>query len=210
MEHFELVEKLQAKTNVSFEEAKNALENNNWDLLDAIVALERDGKIKNNADNAKEATPQQFFDEVKEEVAEEVKEEPVAEPKQNYYNYQAYGQASQANDGPAEPKFAKAGEKISSWAETGNRNFLLISRHGKEKTRIPMTVLIVALVLSIAFFPIIPPLFLAFVISLFFGFSYNIVGPNDHSKVNNVMNKVNETADQVKDSVKKEWENISK
>lgn len=45
MEHFELVEKLRQKANVSYEEARNALEENNWDLLDALVSLESQGKI---------------------------------------------------------------------------------------------------------------------------------------------------------------------
>ena len=45
MEHFELVEKLRQKANVTYEEAKNALEHSDWDLLDALVLLEGAGKI---------------------------------------------------------------------------------------------------------------------------------------------------------------------
>ena len=45
MEHFEMVEKLRQKANVSYEEAKAALENSDWDLLDALVYLESQGKI---------------------------------------------------------------------------------------------------------------------------------------------------------------------
>jgi|WetSurMetagenome_2_1015567.scaffolds.fasta_scaffold699670_2 hypothetical protein len=44
MDHFEMVEKLRAKANVSYEDAKNALEASNWDLLDALVLLEGEGK----------------------------------------------------------------------------------------------------------------------------------------------------------------------
>ncbi len=46
MEHFEMVEKLRQNANVSYEEAKNALEQNDWDMLDALIALENAGKIK--------------------------------------------------------------------------------------------------------------------------------------------------------------------
>lgn len=46
MDMFEKVEKLQEKANVSFEEAKAALEEANGDLLDAIIILERQGKVK--------------------------------------------------------------------------------------------------------------------------------------------------------------------
>ena len=45
MEHFEMVEKLRQKANVSYEEAKTALEASDWDLLDALVYLESQGKV---------------------------------------------------------------------------------------------------------------------------------------------------------------------
>ena len=46
MTQFEMVEKLCEKANVTYEEAKAALEAANWDLLDAIVFLEQEGKVK--------------------------------------------------------------------------------------------------------------------------------------------------------------------
>ena len=49
MDHFELVEKLREKSGVSYEDAKAALEAANWDLLDAIVILETEGKIESGA-----------------------------------------------------------------------------------------------------------------------------------------------------------------
>lgn len=45
MDHFELVEKLSQKANVSYEDAKGALEVCEWDLLDALVYLEKQGKV---------------------------------------------------------------------------------------------------------------------------------------------------------------------
>ena len=52
MEHLDMVEKLRGRANVSYEEAKAALEEANWDMLDAMVLLERDGKV-----NAAAAAP---------------------------------------------------------------------------------------------------------------------------------------------------------
>ena len=46
MDTFEKVEKLREKANVTFEEAKAALEEANWDLLDAMIILERQGKAE--------------------------------------------------------------------------------------------------------------------------------------------------------------------
>ncbi len=44
MTHLEMVEKLRESTGLSYEEAKTVLERNNWDILDAMVELERGGK----------------------------------------------------------------------------------------------------------------------------------------------------------------------
>ncbi len=44
MEKFEKVERLSKAAKVSFEEARKALEENNWDLLEAMSALEKEGR----------------------------------------------------------------------------------------------------------------------------------------------------------------------
>jgi hypothetical protein len=44
MTQLEMVEKLREMVNISFEEAKNTLERNNWDMLDAVIELEKTGK----------------------------------------------------------------------------------------------------------------------------------------------------------------------
>ena len=56
MEHMEMVEKLREKANITIEEAKVVLEKNNWDMLDALIELERQGKI---ADGVKMSTENQ-------------------------------------------------------------------------------------------------------------------------------------------------------
>ena len=48
MERNEMIEVLMRKVNVSREEAQEVLEICNWDLLDAIIYLERRGKVENN------------------------------------------------------------------------------------------------------------------------------------------------------------------
>lgn len=45
MDHLEMVEKLREKANVSYEEANEALEACDWDLLDALLMLESKGKL---------------------------------------------------------------------------------------------------------------------------------------------------------------------
>lgn len=46
MDHLEMVEKLRAHADVGYEEARAALEETDWDLLDAVVLLERQGKTR--------------------------------------------------------------------------------------------------------------------------------------------------------------------
>lgn len=49
MTQLEMVEKLRESTGLGYEEAKNVLERNNWDILDAMVELERSGKTSGAA-----------------------------------------------------------------------------------------------------------------------------------------------------------------
>ena len=51
MDNFEKVEKIREKTGVSYEEAKAALEANNYDLLDAVIYLEKQGKTNSSSAN---------------------------------------------------------------------------------------------------------------------------------------------------------------
>ncbi|MBR3739092.1 MAG: DUF4342 domain-containing protein [Clostridia bacterium] len=50
MDHYEMVENLRTKANVTYEEAKAALEASDWDLLDALVLLESEGKVNSIPD----------------------------------------------------------------------------------------------------------------------------------------------------------------
>lgn len=49
MERLEMVEKIAERANLTFEEARDLLERNNWDMLDAMVELEREGKVSGGA-----------------------------------------------------------------------------------------------------------------------------------------------------------------
>lgn len=45
MEHNEMIEKLHSQANISLEDAEDALNRANWDMLDALRLLENEGKI---------------------------------------------------------------------------------------------------------------------------------------------------------------------
>lgn len=52
MDKIEMIEKLCEKANVTMEEARDALECSDWDLLDAMILLEKSGKTLNHAARA--------------------------------------------------------------------------------------------------------------------------------------------------------------
>ena len=52
MEHKEMIEKLHSQAGVSREDAEDALRRSSWDMLDALVLLESEGKVNaQSADN---------------------------------------------------------------------------------------------------------------------------------------------------------------
>ena len=120
MDHFEMVEKLRAKANVSYEEAKAALEKSDWDMLDALVLLENEGKVK-DAPEAKEYTTQE-----KKEVNWNTKNVDVKDT------------------------FSSALSKLWAWVkklfQKGNGNQFVITRRGEELVSMPITVLILLLI----------------------------------------------------------------
>lgn len=117
MDHFEMVEKLRQKANVSYEEAKAALEASDWDILDALVLLESEGKVKNE-NGASEYTTQ-------ETSAKHIVEE-TADWKENLRRLWNY---------------------LRKLFRKGNaNNFVVRGKKGKVETEMPVTVLILLLI----------------------------------------------------------------
>ena len=125
MDHFEMVEKLRAKANVSYEEAKAALEQCDWDILDALVLLESEGKVK-DAETAKEYTTQEKKD--------------SSGAAMNYEDVR-----SSLGDG-----LSKMWAWIKKLFQKGNGNQFVINCRGDELIAMPITVLAL---LMICFWP---------------------------------------------------------
>ena len=119
MDHFEMVEKLRAKANVSYEEAKAALEASDWDMLDALVLLESEGKVK-DSQPAKEYTTQE-------------KKEYTWESK----NGQVKMDVSSG--------LSKLWDWVKKMFQKGNANQFVITRKDEELIAMPITVLVLLL-----------------------------------------------------------------
>jgi len=115
MDRIEMVEKLREKTGVTYEEAKSALESSDWDLLDAVVMLEKEGKVKDAAYSTKRP-----------ETEEEQRTGKKAK--------------KEKSDG-----FEKFMSFVGRIIHKGNTNHLLIQRNGEKKFSLPVTALVLIL-----------------------------------------------------------------
>lgn len=118
MTNFEMVELLRQKANVSYEEAKAALEAANWDLLDALVLLEKEGKVPEY--DARFSTEQK-------------REKTSA--KREKENHQGFRQG-----------MASLGRFLKRALDYGNRNFIVATKAGREIISLPLTAFVLLLI----------------------------------------------------------------
>lgn len=81
MVHYSVIEKLRKQAQVSYEDAREALEMTEWDVLDAYVWLEAKGKIGSMPWDEDQAQ-QENNEEKKEETMEEIRVEGTVEEKE--------------------------------------------------------------------------------------------------------------------------------
>jgi len=183
MENFEKVEKIIEKTGVSYEDAKKVLEENNYDMLDAIIALERQGKV---------VTPKEGS--------------YTAGAGQDMENVQKFELAQRQYEKDCKKNNFKEGcRKIADFFKFIFKKSLeiefCINKDGRCVAGVPVLVLVLLL---LGFFWITLPLI---VIGLFFGFSYSFTGVGKVIlDVNDVCDKASQTAENIKNEFKKDNE----
>ncbi len=176
MELLEKVEKIREKTGVSYEAAKEALEACGEDILDALVYLESQGKIRE---------PEVRVYTTREEASEELR------------------QANQNYEKSANESFQSQSHRFFKWVKKmlikGMENMFIVSKNGEDKVTIPVLGL-VALLLFV--FWVTVPLM---IIGLFCGYSYSFKGEIEKSvNINEACNKASEVAENLKKEFKKE------
>lgn len=170
MENYEKVEKLRERANVSYEEAKEALENNNWDILDAMIALEKSGKTNGPKQAGYSTQGMPKYEGVIDDDA---------------------GRESKHDFGNACRRF---GRWCVRMIKKGCSNYFYITKEGKEILAIPVLVLILAII--IAFWLVL----ILLVIGLFCDLHYHFRGPDIKSvDINKAMDSAAETARQMKE-----------
>lgn len=180
----ERVMRLSKAAGVGIEDAKNALEASNYDMLDAMVYLEQLGKV--TAPNVNDFTT---------EYKKEKSGSKVADA--DYMNVKTVSFREVMGN-----IFRGIGKII----KVGNENFLDLTKDNREVIRIPLTIVVILLIISFWFF-----LPLAIVL-LFFGIRYSFSGKafKNDDVFNTTMRKASDVADNIKrefsDEVKSETE----
>lgn len=180
MATLEQVEKLRERANVSYDEAKTALDATGGDILEAMIYLEKQGKANAPAGggyyNSEKTGNQKEYTENK-KTSEQRKENAAGE---------TFGEMVK--------KFILFCAKV---IQKGCVNTFEVQKDGECKASIPIILLV--LLIIFAFWITIPLI----IIGLFFGLRYRFCGPDiSKSTVNNVMDSAAKAAVDLKKSVK--------
>lgn len=179
MENFEKVEALREKANVSFEDAKVALEACNYDMLDAMIYLERQGKV--NAGSTASYTTFSGTDTSQE-----------FEQAQKSYE----DSCKRTSFGEVMGKFGKwCGRVIQKSVEID----FCVTKGDKLLLRVPVLALVLALLLAFWLLAIL------LVVGLFCGCKYYFWGMDDTATIK--INRICEQASETCEGIKKDFQN---
>jgi hypothetical protein len=174
------VEELRKYANITFNEAKDALEETNGDILEAIINLEKKGRIKAPKDGGYYSSKDSYQDNQSNDdagnVQQEIYDESGSSFSETWNNFISF---------------------IKKLFKKGNRNNFEVIKDGKVIMSIPVTILVVLIIF--AFWITIPIM----IIGLFLGYKYAFSGPElGKDKVNRAMDSVSSAAENLKKEFK--------
>ena len=180
----EQVEKLREYADITYDEAKAALESADGDILQALIDLERQGKVKAPQGGGR-------YNSGSIELSSNPSQEEAKKEKTQSKSSTSEKSAFSRNMGNF---FRWMGEIIHK----GNVNAMVVDKNGNSIMRLPITVLVLLVVF--AFWIVVPLL----IIGLFFSFRYYFQGPDIKcTKVNDAMDTVANAAEEIKNDMKK-------
>jgi len=179
MEKLEKVELVREKCGVTYEEAKNALEACDYDVLDAIVKLEREGKAQ--AATASYAT----FTEAEHHVSPEMTRAQA--------EYHESSKKTKVGD-----LWTSLCAHVKEFINAGFEMTFIAEREGERVVALPLLILLIGMFIwGISIWLLI--------IGLFFGFRYRIEGASPLTiDVNEAMDKVADVAEGIRSDLKKD------
>ena len=175
MEKLEMVERLVDKTGIAYSEARDALEAANWNLLDAIVTLENEGKIEKRSNSYTTG---------------------------NGEYASAADEASSLKENKAFRKIEKKAKTKKFFTKVKdflmNNKMCVRDNNGKEIVKLPIVVVIVLLL--VCFWLAI----IVILISLVAGFHYSFEGPElGKESVNKTADDIGNIVKDLGDDIKK-------
>lgn len=174
MEKTEMIEELVKKADITNEEARKVLEECNWDLLDAIILLERQGKIQNRA----------------------AKETIILE--KNETNNEKNNEQAKEESGGIGEVIGRVFRFIGKIFKKGNETYFVAAKEKEKPIKISLTVFIILSCIAFWFVGII------LVVGLFTGYKYSLFSPkNNYNKVNDILGKVSKSAEDIKSDFQK-------
>lgn len=179
MEKLDKVELVREKCGVSYEEARDALEACNYDVLDAIVKLEREGKA-----NVRTAT-----------FTTEAESTPNVSAEMAQAQYEYHEQSRKTKVGET---LGRIGEAIKKALKAGMDMTFVAEREGERVVALPLLIVIIGLLAWGASLWLL-------IIGLFFGFRYHIEGADPLTiDVNDAMGKAADVADGIRRDITNE------
>ena len=176
MNKLDKVEMVREKTGVTYEEARAALEHHDYDVLDAIVELEQQGKTQ--ARTAHHTTS----------TTESTMSTEMAHAQQAYERSSKQTRVSEVVE--------RVIEGLKNLCARGLEVTFVVERNGGQVLAIPVLLLVI---LILFLFPATIPLL---IVGLFFGFKYHFEGLNNGSvNVNDMMDKVADGAESLRQDV---------
>ena len=194
MDILEKVEALREKANISYEEAKNILDVANGDLLEAMVLLERQGKIRKPETELMRSDAEDASDNTASE--ETVEKKDISDHTADESDHTADEKAAAAGNANAGTKNSECNRQkvkraVRKLIEVLKNNSLHVTR--KEENIFILPAWAFALILLFAW----KPLLIIMLVSLFFQVRYSIEGKNDLQAANDFLNKVGNMAEEV-------------
>ncbi len=172
MEYLEMVEKLREKTGVSYEDARNALEASNYNMLDAIVYLEQQCKIpapKCTAYSTEQGQQSDAFTQTQQAYEKDCRKRSTGDTFTSFFKW--------------------CEKMLKKSCET---SFEVIK---EEKTLVTVPVLVLILCGFFAFWVTLPLL----IVGMFMGCRYRFIGfENTSIDINDMCQKASKTCENIK------------
>ena len=191
MDNYQKVEQLVNKAGCSYEDAKAALEACGWDMLDAVISLEREGKVNKETAEQKAEEPIEIIPEVS---ADKVAGSSSQQITYTYDDSSSGNSDKAGNTGKADGT-GKRGRRL--WKRIKsilmNNRMVVFKSSGQQIMDLPIVIPVIAL---IAFFW---ATLIVAVIAIVFGCRFHFEGEDlGKTNINSTMDKASDYAEKVR------------